>query len=603
MATTIPPPPPIERTLEVETPEHVAIAYGLADLGSRFVALLLDALILLLVLAAVWIVPLAVVSQLGEVAPMLAGWGLGALVLLSFVITWGYFIYFEGLRDGQTPGKRRLGIRVVHDGGYPLTLRGAAVRNLVRLVDIQPMPACLVGGVVMMLHPRTQRLGDLAAATLVVRERGHATLPEESAATGAAAGPPRLEPAEFEALAGYAARRQALDPEVRLRIAGRLVERLQQHAPWDRSTQSADRYLLALHEDESARRSTAVAGTTARAPAAAALVRRQRETWAEYQALVGRAQARGLNWLSERELSRFAALYRETAADLARARTYGASRELLYTLERLVAAGHNLLYRPSLRSARQLAEWFRSGFPALVRLRWRPILLAAVIFYLPAVVAFAAIRLDPPRAREMLPAEMLARAESGVGRDAEGRGYIEMPPVAMPVMATSIVANNVQVTFVAFAGGVLAGLGTVAILVFNGVFLGGVAALFANHGLSLYLWTFVLPHGIIELTAIVIAGGAGLWLGSAMVLPGRRTRREALAVRGREAVALLSGTVLLLVVAGFIEGFISPAAIPRPLKLGFAAIFALLLFLYLLVGGRGTEARGRAEDAGRVTRQ
>jgi uncharacterized membrane protein SpoIIM required for sporulation/uncharacterized RDD family membrane protein YckC len=582
--------PLADRVLDIETPEHVAIGYALADLGSRFVALLLDTLILIVTLAALWIVPAWITSWIGAVPPALAGWGLGVMTLLSFAVTWGYFIYFEAFRDGQTPGKRRVGIRVVHEGGYPLTVRGAAVRNLIRLVDIQPIPACLVGGVAMLLHPRTQRLGDMAAATVVVRERAITALPEAAGSPVRGAGVPRLDQGEMEALAAYAARRGALPAEVRVRIAGQLAERLAAHAAWDRRSEGADAFLVALYADETARR--AAAGGAKGSGTAAALVQRQQGVWGEFRHLLERAQARGLSRLDEAEVSRFAALYRETAADLARARTYGASEALVYTLERLVAGGHNLLYRPPLRSARQVGAWVARDFPALVRHRWQPIALAALIFYLPALTAFAAIRLDPSRAREMLPAEMIARAEAGAAREAEGRGYIEVPEVAMPVMATSIVANNVQVTFAAFAGGVLAGLGTVAVLLFNGVFLGGVAALFANHGLSLYLWTFVLPHGIIELTAIVIAGGAGLWLGSAVLLPGRHTRSEALAVRGREAVGLLGGTVILLVVAGFIEGFISPAPIPRALKLCFAALFAALLVAYLWLGGRAPASAG-----------
>jgi uncharacterized RDD family membrane protein YckC len=495
MSTTAPP-PLADRVLDIETPEHVAIGYSLADLGSRFVALLLDVLILGATLTALALVPLALVTWAGGVPPALAGWGIGALVLVGFTVGWGYFIFFEGLRDGQTPGKRRVGIRVVSEGGYPVTLRGAAIRNLVRAVDIQPIPACIVGGVTMLLHPRTQRLGDLAAGTVVVRERTIAALPEAAAVEGRT-GPPRLDTAEMETLGAYVSRREALEYELRLRISERLArqlaERLAEGMPWDGQKWTADAALVSLYADETARRA-ASRGPSGSA-AAAALVQRQGTMWAEYRALLERAQRRGLARLDEAALSRFATLYRETAADLARARTYGASDATVYTLERLVAAGHNLLYRPPRRSARQFAEWVRAGFPALVRRRWRPIAVAALVFYLPALISFAAIRLDPPRAREMLPAEMIIRAEEGVEREAAGRGYIEMPSVAMPVMATSIVANNVQVTFFAFAGGVLAGLGTVAVLLFNGVFLGGVAALFANHGLSLYLWTFVLPTG------------------------------------------------------------------------------------------------------------
>jgi uncharacterized membrane protein SpoIIM required for sporulation len=134
--------------------------------------------------------------------------------------------------------------------------------------------------------------------------------------------------------------------------------------------------------------------------------------------------------------------------------------------------------------------------------------------------------------------------------------------------------------------------------VLNGVMLGSVAAAFANQGQSLHLWTFVLPHGVIELTAICIAGGAGLWLGSAMLLPGRRTRREVLVTRGREAVSLIGGTALMLVIAGTIEGFISPSELPREIKLGFAAVAALAMVAYFAFAGRGMEHRQAAEHAG-----
>jgi uncharacterized membrane protein SpoIIM required for sporulation len=167
----------------------------------------------------------------------------------------------------------------------------------------------------------------------------------------------------------------------------------------------------------------------------------------------------------------------------------------------------------------------------------------------------------------------------------------------MPVMASAIATNNVQVTFLAFAGGILAGLGTVLVLVGNGVSIGAVYGLFASYGLDRFLLAFVLPHGVIELTAICIAGGAGLWLGSALLVPGRRTRGEALVERGREAVSLLAGTTLLLLVAGALEGFVSPSSLPFALKAAVSALSAVLLGGYLLLAGRGGSGPVRAAAA------
>jgi uncharacterized membrane protein SpoIIM required for sporulation len=507
-----------------------------------------------------------------------------------FLMQWGYFLLYEALRDGQTPGKRRMGIRVVQDGGFPVTLQGAAVRNLIRIIDIQPMPSCMLGGLCMTLHPQTKRLGDLAAGTVVVRDRSGQRIPEEEpVAADAAQGPPRLSDEEFAALSMFADRRRDLDPAVRGQLARTLLGRMARPFAEDprRGQLSAENFLVAAHADETARRQASGAGGRAGTAQATALVRRQRPEWDEYARLLEGAQKDGLRKLDEGTVSRFAALYRGVAADLARARTYGGSPELLYTLERSVGAGHNLLYRAPSRA------WVAGGFPALVRRLWRPIALAAVLFYLPGILAFAYIRMEPARAREMVPAEMMARAEEAARKEARGEGYVEVTELMMPAFASTIISNNVQVSFLAFAGGILAGIGTLWVLVFNGVSLGSVAAVFANHGQSLHLWTFVLPHGIIELTAICIAGGAGLWLGSAFLVPGRMTRREALVVRGREAVALIGGTALLLLVAGTIEGFISPSSLPREVKLAFAAVVALGLAVYLLTAGshRDTEAR------------
>lgn len=598
--------PLLSRREEIETPEHVALNYDLADLGSRFTALIIDGLIITISLVLLALGISFLTFRLGGLSEALASWGFALLIFLFFAFFWGYFVYFEAFGDGQTPGKRLLRIRAVHDGGYPLTLQGAAIRNLLRLIDIQPAASMLVGGIAMMLHPRTKRVGDMVAGTIVVRERLAPSLPEDESATTPAPGaypgsaqpplpsPPRLRPDELATLSHFLARRATLPEAARDRIAVKLVERLAPRLePDDRlQTLPPTDYLALIHAEELARQ-TAAGGVRATGSAlATALARRQRPVWNEYRALLERARRRGLAKLPEQDVSRFAALYRETAADLARARTYGASDLLLYSLERWVGAGHNLLYRPADPSWRAFRAWLAAGFPSLVRRRWQPIALATILLALPAIITWSAVREEPTRAFALLPANMIARAEEAPQREAAGGEYVEIPEVFMPVMASSIIANNIQVTFLAFSGGILAGLGTLAILVFNGVHLGGVAGLFASHGASWQLWSFVLPHGIIELTAICIAGGAGLWLGSGIILPGRLTRREAVIRRGREVVSLMAGVIMLLIVAGMIEGFISPAQIPRALKLLFAIAFALLLALYLLAAGRGESNAG-----------
>lgn len=576
-----------DRQVDVETPEHVAIGYELADLGSRFTALLLDWLLIILGGMGLSLGIQTMGSLFG--LNLMTGTALGVAIFVAFLLQWGYFMLFEGLRDGQTPGKRWMGIRVVHDGGYPVTMRGSAVRNLLRIVDCMPPPSWAVGGISMMLHPQTKRVGDLIAGTVVVRDRTGQPIPEEAArAEGAPLGPPRLTDEEFAAVQMYAARRAALEGPVRADLSRKLLARMEHHVGEDarRWQMSPDAFLATLHDEELVRRQAAGAGGRSGTAQATVLVRRQRRQWDEYQKLLEEARGRGLNHLGEAKVSRFATLYREMAADLARARTYGGSPELLYTMERMVGTGHNLLYRPPSRSWRRFVAFVRGGFAALVRRLWRPVAVASVLFYLPAVLTFFALRDRPDLAREVLSPVLLERLENAAEKEARGEGYYEETEVLMAPLATSLIANNVQVAFVAFAGGALAGLGTVLSLVSNGVHLGSAFGAFANEGQAMHLLEFIAAHGLIELTAICIAGAAGLWLGAGILLPGRRTRREVLVTHGREAAALILGVAIMLMIAGLIEGFISPSQLPRGVKFLCATLFAAAMVSYFAFAGR-----------------
>jgi uncharacterized membrane protein SpoIIM required for sporulation len=152
-------------------------------------------------------------------------------------------------------------------------------------------------------------------------------------------------------------------------------------------------------------------------------------------------------------------------------------------------------------------------------------------------------------------------------------------------MASQIIANNVQVTIAAFAAGITAGLGTIFLLVMNGVSLGGVFGLYAAKGILPLLVAFVAPHGVLELSAICIAAAAGLLVAAAMLIPGNRTRRRALAENGARAMRLMTAAALMLIVAGSIEGMISPIPYwPISLKVIVSAITLVLLVAYLRGG-------------------
>ena len=182
---------------------------------------------------------------------------------------------------------------------------------------------------------------------------------------------------------------------------------------------------------------------------------------------------------------------------------------------------------------------------------------------------------------------MIDRVEGATVRADKGKGYVDIPENVQPIAASSIIANNVMVTYGVFVLGITAGVGTILLLLFNGVAIGGFAGLYASTGAGAQLLSFVAPHGVLELSAIAIAGGAGLHLALAILVPGRLTRREALVARGRRAIALIAGASLMLVVAGTIEGLISPRSWPLEWKLAVSAATAVLFILYLSLGRRG----------------
>ena len=581
--------------LEVETPEHVVLDYEIAGLGSRTIAAIMDMTILLVWGFALLVVTIAVSASAYE-----STWFFAIYGILWFASSWGYFVFFEGLRAGQTPGKRRVGIRVVRDTGHPVSIGAAAIRNLLRLADFLP-PPYLLGAILVGIHPRGKRLGDLVAGTVVVWDRpsGQEALGQsEPQVAVEASGPPELDEEEFRLLDEYLARATALEVSARARLAQRLTRRFADRFPGSGQGEPTA-WLARIHRIESARRQSPVPiqpGTAGRAPARPVdrLVARQSARWTAFEQLALRASRLGLDSFGAEELPDFASRYREIAADFARARTYRAPPAVLRRLERLVAAGHNSLYRAQRTSPRQVWEFLTRECPASLIEARRAIIIAFLAFFLPATAGFLLIRERPELAVDLLPEVLLERAEAGKERQQQGQGYFEASPESRPMVASAIMTSNTGVAIACFAGGVFAGVGSAVLLGFNGLSIGATAGHFANAGLLGYLSAFIVGHGVLELFAIWVAGAAGLLLGLAMVAPGDLTRADAVRTRGMLATRLLSAVVLFLVVAGVIEGFVSAGTGPLALRIGVSVSSLAFLALYLLRGVSSARTKGHA---------
>src|SRR6266566_1737696 len=593
--------PPSARDLDlrqhhgVETPEHVDVQFELAGVGSRVAAGLLDLMLLLLGLFALLVGGNALVAGLFSPRGMAQSWLTAVMILLTFCFLWGYFTLFEALNGGRTPGKQALGIRVVMDTGRPITPAAALIRNLVRFVDSY-IPALFAPAVVsMFLHPSNKRPGDMAAGTIVVRD--HATdwtlgapAPTDELPEPIETGPPDLSEDEFRLLDRFLGRLNDLTPEVQVRITTDLVRRFEQRVP--RRTADNQAYLVKVFADEQRKRRSrfaprAKAGAAGRITVPAErFVQKKREAWEKFRATAMFMERSGIGGLAPGEIPAFAAQYREVAADLARARTYQVDPRVITYLERVVTAGHNALYRARGKPRTPLAYYILRDFPAAVVQSWQYVLLAFLLFSVPAAVGYVMIRERPALGEELMPG-MVARAEAAAAENlAEGRGYAETTKEDRPQVAALIITNNITVSFGTFVGGLTAGVLTTWLLFANGMMFGLVLGLFRNYQALSYLLTFVLGHGVLELTAIFISAGAGFRLAKAMIAPGDRTRRDALVVEGRIAARMIGAVVTLLAIAGTIEGLLSTSPAPASWKYGVSAASAVFLVLYLANGYR-----------------
>ena len=312
--------------------------------------------------------------------------------------------------------------------------------------------------------------------------------------------------------------------------------------------------------------------------------------WAELEQLL--ALGRGFRKLPPVSIARAATIYRAVSSDLMRAQAAGYSPDVIALLDGLAARAHNTLYSAPPYRMRAVWELVAADFPRTLRRHARFFALAVALFVLPGVLGFAGAMRSRAFALQILPAESVEQMEEAY---AEGFGKGRKAGVNT-FMTGFYVFHNVGIAFQCFATGVLFGLGSVFFLVYNGLTIGAVAGLVTAAGHGRNLLTFTCTHGAFELTAIVIAGTAGIVMGYALVDTRGRTRLGSLQARAREIVYLVVGAALMLLVAAGIEGFWSPSGLPDRVKWGGAIVAYLLVISYLTFAGRSGQA-GRKPQA------
>jgi uncharacterized membrane protein SpoIIM required for sporulation len=314
-------------------------------------------------------------------------------------------------------------------------------------------------------------------------------------------------------------------------------------------------------------------------------IARNQPTWDRLEYLVGRART-GIGRLGPTEVEELVQLYQRTSAHLSYVRTYLREPTLTARLTRLVATANGVIYGKRARTLRVFTRFYTSTFPGAVYHCRRFVLVAALVFFVPAIVLGVWLSNDDAA----LDASASKRVRQEYVHELFEQYYSDRPSIQF---FTEVTVNNIGVSFNVFAlGAISGGAGAIALLAFNGAPLGIIGSWMISEGDFWRFLGFIVPHGAMELTAIIIAGGAGLAVGWSAVAPGDRTRADALRDEAQRSITIILGLMTMFFGAGVVEGFITGSGMPVGLRVGIGVLLLIAYSGYLVVQGRAAAAQG-----------
>jgi uncharacterized membrane protein SpoIIM required for sporulation len=300
-------------------------------------------------------------------------------------------------------------------------------------------------------------------------------------------------------------------------------------------------------------------------------IAKRRPHWDRLAFLLTRSDQHGVGSLSRSELQEMALLYRQVAGDLSVLRRDETARTYTDQVNMLLARAHHIIYSRKKTSWATLYRFLKDEYPVIVRKQSSYVLASLLVSVAWGILGAALTSARPEFMRHYVGPAMISTME-------QHKMWTESIVSVAPQETSHIMTNNLSVSFLTLAGGIIFGLGTFLLLFNNGMMLGVIAAACHQYGMSIALWSFVVPHGSLELPAIIIAGGAGFRIGRAMLFPEGYRWKESVARGGIEASQLVSGVIPMLVIAGCLEGFFSPSHAPVWLKFTVGGLlFASLL--------------------------
>lgn len=331
---------------------------------------------------------------------------------------------------------------------------------------------------------------------------------------------------------------------------------------------------------------------------------KNRKAWQELEVLLAKAKGgRGLSRMRPEEISRMDALYRRTAVHLAQVSTRTQDRQLIRYLNDLTAAAHAIIYLPPKRSVfRNALGYLALGFSRAVVRNWRFMAISALLMGLGGLAGYLVALADPVATYAILPAS----EERHVGADpallqkylVSGRDAVQGEKF---IFSSQLFDNNFRVSLLAASSGALACVPTIFIMLFNGMLVGVMSAAYHDAGLAWEWWAWILPHGVTELSAIILSGGVGLMLGWAIIAPGWQSRGARLRAVGREAAGIFVGVGVMLIFAAIVESFLRQSNLSNPTRHVFAAGTWIFWFMYFWNGVvQERKAKKRAAQDGEM---
>ncbi|RMG39980.1 MAG: hypothetical protein D6719_12030 [Candidatus Dadabacteria bacterium] len=579
--------------MRIMLPEQTWLDLEPAGAGSRASAYLIDLIIRWTAVAIIVSAVIYLLSKLeghnllGAIVPRIVRSGSFSQVLMAIIIVAvslieiAYPVFFEVFYDGVTPGKRLIGIRVLDQRGLPLTLKTSLARNIFIPLEIAPPFLGLIPLVSMMITRNSQRIGDLVAGTIVVREPEPVSI--SSNKTDLFSGKIVLPLEIYNLYSQYLERHKTLTPDAARRISQTLMQALKdaganlpdniEDKDYSGFLKAAFKQVYPIRKSKgSPKQEKLLNNVTTNWPAL-----REQLVSARNKIAALKEERAGL---TDKQLLEAADAYQLVCQRYSYLSTFYPNTPEARYAAGLVRYGRRVIYGKRLASAETQSQPFlrrvNSGY-----INVRPYIATSfAVFVASIIISSLMVRINPGFGWYFISETAAENLESGKLWTENIRGISS-------IASASIMANNIKVSLLAFALGITGGVGTLLILISNGAMLGGIFTFLTNFRMEQRLLDFVVAHGFLELSIIIVAAGCGLAIGDALLQPGDLTRKESVQQRAKSIMDLIIFSALSLVIAGLIEGFVSPQEIAFEIKL-ITGILAGAIYWWVLIVGRIT---------------